>query len=773
MKRKLSLFLAVIMLVGILPFQVFAELNSAETERVAEKTEVNEGLQVGDEIKLEPVGEGEITLNRIGQWTGESSKKIDDKKTYSSVNDPIGDPIPNGGLLRSFAKVFLGWSDLQPQINGKVADGSRLFSSQDTLKTYQDYVDKKKIEKEKKGEEYLGNKDTIYGIYYEINGFNMPLAGDAFEAVGQVLGNVGELKSLVNKNQIFIDKNKESKNILMETKILEDNRSIKKENSDLIDIIGRYEDKDIEVGLESEFSMDDSMAMLAYKNKVGTNQLKPILSSDYDDRFKKGDFPTKDGTDARYTYVDLNIDFGDDKGLVVPDNLFLEFKSYSWRPLYAFGIKDDNSKERLEILTPDGVSKGNKFDAFKGLVSGDKPETKFGVKTNKFRRITIRVILREWDYEIEKPHQNPFSGERIPENTIKKGPEGTIASEILSNMTLKILGSSDGKEFVKITKEKAKELADTNAKEKLEIKGSIEGLVYLNAAGFEIPVPINKLESKKFSLSFIHEKETPPTPKPQPKPEPKPEPEPEKEIEFKTHEYVPTTPVYAQVPKTEVGKEVHKAYIFGYEDKSVRANGNLTRAEAAAMVTRLAGLDLSDGPKADYKDLKDKAWYLTYINAALKAGMLDADGENLRPNDKITRAEFAKMLAAIDKENDYQSKFEDIKGHKYEKEINKIDGNKRIEGYEDGTFRPDAFLTRAEAASFLNRMFNRIADEEAISNLEGYLVDFTDLKKSDWFYFEITEAANSHYLNRRGGADKYQREYEKWTSLISLDEVKK
>ena len=191
------------------------------------------------------------------------------------------------------------------------------------------------------------------------------------------------------------------------------------------------------------------------------------------------------------------------------------------------------------------------------------------------------------------------------------------------------------------------------------------------------------------------------------------------------------------------------------------------------MVTRLAGLDLSDTSKADYKDIMDKAWYLAPINAALKAGMLDTDGENLRPNDKITRAEFAKMLAAIDKENDYQSKFPDIKGHKYEKEINKIDGNKRIEGYEDGTFRPDAFLTRAEAASFLNRMFNRIADEEAIANLEGSLVNFTDLKKSDWFYFEITEAANSHYLKRRGGADKYQREFEKWTSLISLDEVKK
>lgn len=242
----------------------------------------------------------------------------------------------------------------------------------------------------------------------------------------------------------------------------------------------------------------------------------------------------------------------------------------------------------------------------------------------------------------------------------------------------------------------------------------------------------------------------------------------EKEAVEHHHEYVPTLPVYADASKKDKVRpsESHSAYIFGYEDKSVRANNNLTRAEAAAMVTRLAKLDLSNKAKADYKDLQDKAWYLPYINAALKAGMIDADGENLRPNDKITRAEFAKMLAAIDKENDYVSKFQDVKGHKYEKEINKIDGNKRIAGYEDGTFRPDDNLTRAEAASFLNRMFNRVADDAAIRNLEDSLVKFTDLNKGDWFYYEIVEAANSHELVRRDGSDKYDRVYESWLRLI-------
>ena len=249
-------------------------------------------------------------------------------------------------------------------------------------------------------------------------------------------------------------------------------------------------------------------------------------------------------------------------------------------------------------------------------------------------------------------------------------------------------------------------------------------------------------------------------------------------IKVRDH-YTPTFPVYVTVPKTEkvekaeevpVSLETHKAYIAGYEDNTLRAEGNLTRAEAAAMVTRLAGLDLSDNSMPAFKDMQKNAWYFRYINAAVKAKMLDADNGMMRPNDKITRAEFAKMLAAIDKENSSVSKFDDIKGHRYEKEINKIYGNNRIEGYEDGSFRPDAYLTRAESAAFLNRMFNRIADKEAYAGLEDKLARFKDFDASKWYYDEMVEATNSHELTRRGKAsDKFGRVYEKWTRILPSD----
>ncbi|MFR6448872.1 MAG: S-layer homology domain-containing protein [Peptoniphilus grossensis] len=830
MKRSLSLLLALVMLIGILPFQVFADDESAELETKIE--EIEEGaeeksplvqeekeedeLQIGDDIKEAPLGaEPNVTL--VGQWIKDSTIKENTPKHYE-LNDKIGKALYNSGLLRGKAKQFLGWSDKAPVDNGVLADGAKLFSPEDTIAD----VFGSSIPKDAK----------IYAVYYEINKpYGAALPDNPFSSLvpGQL---ATEIKDRINDNKALIDEKVIAEDILKGT----DKYTVEK-TLDKLKVIDNYkktdDDKTInEVVLNSEFEMDWVAAMLAYRNIAGSNQLRPILSRDYNTRYQNNNFPTDEGKAAGYTHVDINMNFSEDEGLVIPEKLFLEFKSYSWRPLYAFGIKDDGTKEVLNILDAKGNSKGNGIDAFKTLVSGEKPETRFGVETNGFRKITIRVVLREWDNSLDNPSQNPFSGERIPESMIKKGPEGTVASEILSNMTLRVLGSADGienKNIVRITDARAKDLADSEGEENITITGSIKGYMISNLGPFKFfelksDAEINEIKANELKLSYVHKKE-------EPKPIEKvvltldenyfdgkiltheldkceevgkylynPSREGyifrgwntksdgsgdfvkasdmlcesktiyaiwEKEAVEHHHEYVPTLPVYADAKKDNVRpSESHSAYIFGYEDKSVRANNNLSRAEAAAMVTRLAKLDLSNKAKADYKDLQDKAWYLPYINAALKAGMIDADGENLRPNDKITRAEFAKMLAAIDKENDYVSKFEDVKGHKYEKEINKIDGNKRIAGYEDGTFRPDNNLTRAEAASFLNRMFNRVADDAAIRNLEDSLVKFTDLNKGDWFYYEIVEAANSHELVRRDGSDKYNRLYESWLRLI-------
>lgn len=210
------------------------------------------------------------------------------------------------------------------------------------------------------------------------------------------------------------------------------------------------------------------------------------------------------------------------------------------------------------------------------------------------------------------------------------------------------------------------------------------------------------------------------------------------------------------------------AYIFGYTDNTIRPNETLTRAEAAAMVTRLAKLNLSDKSRADYPDLKEKAWYLANINAALKAGMLDTDKDgNLRPDAPVTRGEFIKMIAAVDKGGQGKAPFNDIAGHKYEKEINKVYSSGRITGYEDGSFKPDAFLTRAEAATLLNRVFDRSADAKAIEGFEDKIYKFKDLDKNAWYYYELVEATNSHEFIKSDGKDSMDRTLEKWTKLLN------
>ena len=248
------------------------------------------------------------------------------------------------------------------------------------------------------------------------------------------------------------------------------------------------------------------------------------------------------------------------------------------------------------------------------------------------------------------------------------------------------------------------------------------------------------------------EKEIPPEPKPEPKPE----------VEPRRHEYVDTISVIAKVPDKE--SYIHMSYLFGYPDKTIRPEGNMTRAEALAVVTRLEGYSFKDDSAKAFKDMKKGAWYNKYINAAFEHGILvEKEGEDFRPDQAITRAEFAKLISFIDKDNSKVAPFADVKGHVYEDAINKAYGNDRIKGYPDGTFRPDAKITRAEIVTILNNFYDRKADSESLKNVKNIenLKHFKDLSEDYWAYYEITEAANSHeYVRRSGGL------VENWIRII-------
>lgn len=198
--------------------------------------------------------------------------------------------------------------------------------------------------------------------------------------------------------------------------------------------------------------------------------------------------------------------------------------------------------------------------------------------------------------------------------------------------------------------------------------------------------------------------------------------------------------------------ESHKAYLAGYLDQKVLPEGKMTRAEAVALISRLEGYDLSDSSSRIFSDLKEGSWYNKYINAAFEKGILvEKSGQDFRPDSPITRAEFAKLIEFIDKKNNSIAPFADVKGHIYEDAINQAYGNNRIAGYPDGTFRPDAPITRAEIVTILNNFYDRKADAKSLEGIEnlGLLKHFTDLNENHWAYYEIMEAANSHECIRR------------------------
>ncbi|MDK7376783.1 S-layer homology domain-containing protein [Peptoniphilus harei] len=244
-------------------------------------------------------------------------------------------------------------------------------------------------------------------------------------------------------------------------------------------------------------------------------------------------------------------------------------------------------------------------------------------------------------------------------------------------------------------------------------------------------------------------------------PTPTPIPEPEVTPSLKIHEYTPTYPVYVSVDKKEV-INTHDQYIFGYPDDTIRPDGDMTRAEAIAVVARLQKLDLSDKSSKIYKDTKADMWYNGAINAAYREGyLLEKEGENIRPNDKITRAELAELISHIDKKNNTVAPFEDVKGHKFEAAINQAYGNERIKGYPDGTFKPDNTITRAEVATMLNKLYDRYPDEKFIDANQDVVHNYKDMShKGHWGYYELVEAYHSHnYL-------RLSNNMEEWKDII-------
>ncbi len=235
----------------------------------------------------------------------------------------------------------------------------------------------------------------------------------------------------------------------------------------------------------------------------------------------------------------------------------------------------------------------------------------------------------------------------------------------------------------------------------------------------------------------------------------------------------------AEIEKKEEPEEIrgedHKAYIFGYPNGTVRPNGNITRAEAAAMLARL--LDIEAYGSADAPSFPDtpSSWYNKAINAVVARGIMQGypDGR-FKPNAPITRAEFTQMISTIDNKPYGEAPFVDVKGHWAERAIGSEYQAKRITGYPDGLFRPDANITRAEAAVILNKIFERNYDAMSLAKCKNALMlkRFIDLDETFWGYNDMVEATNTHEYVRRYKEDVMKRLEEDWLLIKDINDVK-
>ena len=228
----------------------------------------------------------------------------------------------------------------------------------------------------------------------------------------------------------------------------------------------------------------------------------------------------------------------------------------------------------------------------------------------------------------------------------------------------------------------------------------------------------------------------------------------------------PITPVGPSKP--QLNYEDHYAYVVGYPDGLVHPERNITRAEVATIFFRML-LDESReyfwAQENDFSDVAETDWFNNAVSTLANAQLINGypDG-SYRPNANITRAEFATIAIRFFLDEDVEieeNNLSDVKGHWAEANINLAYALELINGYPDGTFRPDQKITRAEAMAIVNRVLKRAPEKD---HLLKDMIEWPDnLNTAAWYYADVQEATNSHKFHM----DK-EEEYEIWTELLPV-----
>ncbi|QKS47597.1 InlB B-repeat-containing protein (plasmid) [Paenibacillus cellulosilyticus] len=205
----------------------------------------------------------------------------------------------------------------------------------------------------------------------------------------------------------------------------------------------------------------------------------------------------------------------------------------------------------------------------------------------------------------------------------------------------------------------------------------------------------------------------------------------------------------------------HFAYMQGYPDKTFGSQKNMTRAEVTVMFARLLveKMDVDKTYASQFTDVNPARWYANAIGYMEQFGIITgyADG-TFRPDAQITRAEFAAIASRFDELITGEPvTFTDVADNDWARDYISFAASKGwIKGYPDGTFRPGNNITRAEVVSLVNRMLERYADTSYVDNNQDLLNQYVDLTSTHWAYYDIMEATNSHDYDKTSDSETWK-----------------
>ncbi len=226
-------------------------------------------------------------------------------------------------------------------------------------------------------------------------------------------------------------------------------------------------------------------------------------------------------------------------------------------------------------------------------------------------------------------------------------------------------------------------------------------------------------------------------------------------------DYAPVT--FVNRKAAELNRTDHLAFLSGYANGTFEPDRNMTRAEVTTMFARL----LTEKMAADqtysntFSDVAKSHWAANYIGYMQQFGIITgyADG-SFRPDASVTRAEFAAIASRFEALTEGTKSFSDVpSSHWAAKYINFAATRGWVNGYADGTFRPNNSITRAEVAAVTCRLLERNADQSYIRSHLSELRAFTDVSESHWAYWYTMEAANGHDYTKSGSSETWSRTY--------------